>query len=128
MTVVGFRQGDVGLAVIDRGVLEVPVQHEPRRLPLHAGGFLSRWLPGRTVYARVRLDRLTAINHDCNDRARWFDLHDVSGGTLRLLAPLGQLRDEEAAVLTALRDLVEQYGLDADLDTRRALGVSDDRT
>lgn len=121
-----FQQGDVFLASIDRGVLKVPVQKDPVQIPLHFRGILTNWLLNRAQYARLNLDRLAGVSYDGNDQRRWFDLADQSGNVLRLMFPVGELTEGEAAVLRALRDEVCKCGLVVDRETRTALGVRGD--
>ena len=122
-----FEQGEAYLASLESGLLKVPMQNEPARLPVWFRGLLTNWLANRMEYARVNLRRLARVTYDANDQRRWFDLADQNGYSVRLLFPVGELTEKEAAVLTALRDQVIECGLEVDPETRTALGISDHR-
>ena len=117
-----FPQGDVALASLDAGVLKVPVQKEPVQVPLHFRGLLTNWLLNRTEYARVNLGRLARVSYDANDRWRWFDIADQSGGSVRLLFPIVGLTEKETVILGVLRDQVNSCGISIDPRTTAAFG------
>ncbi|HTW99964.1 MAG TPA: hypothetical protein VMD59_14370 [Acidimicrobiales bacterium] len=120
-----FNEGEAGLATIERGVLKVPLHRDAGRAPVYVAGFRVDNVVAWTEHARIRLTRLARVDYDSNDRARWFDLADRDGRTLRLLFPVGQLTAEEAAVLAALREHVDAHGPLVDPPVRRALGIAD---
>jgi hypothetical protein len=128
---VAFKQGDAFFASIDLGVLKVPMHRELGVVPRYRAlglveSLIGGWLRNRKIFVRVNLGRLASVSYDGNDRSRWFDLSDEDGYSLRLLFSVAEpVPGEEAAVLTALRDHVRECGLKVDLDTRRALGISD---
>ena len=92
----------------------------------HFDSLIDGWLHNRKIFVRINLGRLVSVYYDDNDKSRWFDLADQDGYSLRLLFSIGDpLPEKETAVLTALREQVRTCGLKVDLDTRRALGISD---
>jgi len=120
-----FKEGDAFLASVDRGVLTVPVHRDLALVPRYGHGQRVEWLRKREIFVRVDLGRLASVSYDGNDRSCWFDLADQDGYSLRLLFGVAALTEKEDAVLTALRDHVRECGVKVDLDTRRALGISD---
>ena len=131
MALGAFKQGgDAFLASVDGGVLSVPMHRDLAQVPRYRLGLIDSlidgWLHNRRIFVRINLGRLVSVCYDGNDRSRWFDLADQDGYSLRLLFSIGDpLPEKETAVLTALREQVRTCGLKVDLDTRRALGISD---
>ncbi|HTW99963.1 MAG TPA: hypothetical protein VMD59_14365 [Acidimicrobiales bacterium] len=123
-----FREADAALVTVDGSTLKTRLQVQAPRRQLYVGIadiLLTRWISRRTAWIGVRLDRLTEVSYGYNERRRWFDLADRDGSWLRLQFPLGDLTDEESAVMATLRDHVVAYGPIVDPYTRRALGISD---
>lgn len=121
-----FKEGDAFLASVDGGVLRVPMHRDLRQVPRYGHGLIDVWLRRRMIFVRVNLGRLASVSYDGNERSRWFDLIDQDGYFLRLLFSVGEpLPEKEAAVLTAVREHVRKCCVKVDLDTRRALGISD---
>jgi hypothetical protein len=121
-----FKQGDAFLASVEGGMLTVPMHRDLKQVPSYGRGLIDRWLRKRPIFVRVNLDRLASVSYDGNDRGRWFDVADQDGYSLRLLFSVTEpLPERESAVLTVLRDHVRDCHLKVDLDTRRALGISD---
>jgi hypothetical protein len=129
MALGAFKQGDAFLASVDGGMLTVPMHRDLAQVTRWRFGpldsLIDGWLHNRKIIVRINLDRLLSVSYDANDRAGWFDLTDQDGRSLRLLFPVFELGEKETVVLTALRDHVRSCGLKVDLDTRRALGISD---
>jgi hypothetical protein len=122
-----FRQGDARLALIERGVVKVPLQPavlHPDGLTL-ASVLANSSLFRRTRFGRFKLDRLASVVGDHNDSGMWIDLAERDGvAQLRLLFPVRRaLDDREQAVLSVLRDVVVEKHLAVDLATREILGL-----
>ncbi len=129
MALRAFKEGDAFLASVDGGVLTVPMHRDVPEVKIgelaccRTRGWLAPQASdpgsgelGPTCQRELRRQRQEPLVRPC--------------GSGRILAALAvsvakPLPEKESAVLTALRQHVRKCGRKVDLDTRRALGISD---